>query len=395
MAVILAIGCLLAGRVEAEETSPATVRPSTVGALSETLTTTTGVAVSPVMVMGGMGAYKYVTTAPEQRGNLEWYCHPGVWGIALLVAGLSFLKTTCKVALPPAVSLPVDAIERLGNQFATPIAGLATVLPTAVKVGSALAAVPLVQPTIAYAAAVPVEALPATGLLTALSTFAFSVVWMSFNAVDTLVMLCPFGPVELVSKTLKGLVLVVLLGCAAISPFLALGLCVVIILIATKVAAWSFRIMVFGTVLLLDYLLPGVARSRADLGRPHAFVRCPALKIPARTYGRLSHAGGQLQFVYRSLPTFRVLTVTLPTLERYVIKGMIMPGMGDLTPTSEPTKVSFPPRYRQFESDLAWALGVKTVRESDLLRGWSACKHWFQEMFLSPAQPAPQRITLD
>ena len=49
-------------------------------ALSQTVTSTTGVAMSPLLGMGALGAWQYFRTDESQREFLPWYTEPWVWG---------------------------------------------------------------------------------------------------------------------------------------------------------------------------------------------------------------------------------------------------------------------------------------------------------------------------
>jgi hypothetical protein len=242
-----------------------------------------------------------------------------------------------------------------------------------------------------YASALPLESIPDWGIATAVTSFIFAVVWMSFNAVDTLVMLCPFGPVELISKLIKGMILVLILALAALSPILALILCAVIILIATKVAGWAYRVTIFGFVLIHDLLIPGSARKRIDLSAPHAFVKCKAKKIPTRTYGRITNEPEGLVFRYRPIFFAPKKKVILPSAERYIVKGILTSGMDDSVKTKQFCKATFPPRYKKQEEAIAASLGITDIRDCSLIRGWKGFKLWFSETFLGkPVELPPE-----
>ena len=59
--------------------------------MAQTISTITGVAISPLLGMGAVGAWQYFKwqQAPESsRGQLPWYANPLFWIPALLVVGL-------------------------------------------------------------------------------------------------------------------------------------------------------------------------------------------------------------------------------------------------------------------------------------------------------------------
>ena len=53
--------------------------------LSRQLTTLTGVAMSPLLGMGLLGATTYLQAPAERRAALPWHLQPWAWGPALLL----------------------------------------------------------------------------------------------------------------------------------------------------------------------------------------------------------------------------------------------------------------------------------------------------------------------
>ena len=350
------------------------------GTVAENVSEATGLGISPFFVMGAMGTYKYWTASEIERPNLEWYCHPAVWGTVWALLLLCALKVTISSAVP-GVTKPLDAVERATKQVSGPVAGLSVVGPSVLKASALFAATEQSAPRVVCASILPVEALPGWFMLMAVCIFGFGVVWLSFNAIDTLIFLCPFGAVEFVSKLFKvGLVLLIL-GAAWLSPILAMVICTILILIAAKIAGWAFRITVFGMVITTDYLFPWIARKKVDASNPHAFVACRPLRVPSRTYGRLTYADGQHHFTYRPFLILPQKRVTLPAVNRYVVRGVLMPSASDATPAKGSARIIFPPRYRGKEELLSRGLMINEVRDCAIIRGWKAVKNWFAEAF--------------
>jgi hypothetical protein len=372
--------------------APSHFSASSVGSIADTISTATGAAISPLLVVGTLGAWKYFRAEVNDRGNLPWFCHPAVWGLALFFSGLLLLKTTGKLVIPAPLAAPLDAVDHLARHTAGPVSGIGVALPISVQAINSFGA--LVQPRegIVTASLLPLTSIPAWGVTFAVTLFVFTVVWMSFNAVDTLVMLCPFGPVEFVSKLIKGAVLLLILVLTLFSPILALVFCGLIIAIATKVAGWAYRITIFGFVLMYDLLMPGSARKRIDVSAPHAFVKCKSLKIPARTYGRIASNNGVLIFQYKPVFFAPRRAVSLPNVERYIVKGLLMSGIHDAQKTKELCKISFPPRYKKHEEAIAASLGFTDIRDCSLVRGWKAMKLWFADTFLGKSVELPRTM---
>jgi hypothetical protein len=60
--------------------------------LAEGLTQITGVAISPLLGVSTVGAWKYFHTPEARRAQLPWFCRPYVWVTAFCLLGLCFLK---------------------------------------------------------------------------------------------------------------------------------------------------------------------------------------------------------------------------------------------------------------------------------------------------------------
>ena len=60
--------------------------------LAEGITQVTGVAISPLLGVSGVGAWQYFRTPETLRDQLPWFCHPVAWGIGAGLLALCFLK---------------------------------------------------------------------------------------------------------------------------------------------------------------------------------------------------------------------------------------------------------------------------------------------------------------
>src|SRR5262245_50674215 len=79
-------------------------------AAAQAISTITGVAISPLLGVSGVGAYKWFKTSPEQRGRLPWFAQPWFWVPALVLVALAFVKDTFGAVLPTAVKKPFDVV---------------------------------------------------------------------------------------------------------------------------------------------------------------------------------------------------------------------------------------------------------------------------------------------
>ena len=71
--------------------------------IAHTVTTVTGVAISPLLGVGAVGAYQHFNTPEEQRANLPWYTQPYFFVPALLLVAFVALKDVLGTAAPTAL----------------------------------------------------------------------------------------------------------------------------------------------------------------------------------------------------------------------------------------------------------------------------------------------------
>ncbi|MCD6051509.1 MAG: hypothetical protein K0Q55_2918, partial [Verrucomicrobia bacterium] len=86
-------------------------------AAATALTTITGVAISPLLGVGVVGAYTYFDTPREKHGQLPWYARPWFWVPALILVGLCFAKDTAGTALPTVLKKPLDIADAVENKI--------------------------------------------------------------------------------------------------------------------------------------------------------------------------------------------------------------------------------------------------------------------------------------
>src|SRR6185369_14670248 len=86
-------------------------------AAAQAISTITGVAISPLLGVSGVGAYKWFKAPPEKRAGLAWYAQPWFWVPALLLVLLALIKDTFGTALPTAVKKPFDVAELIENKI--------------------------------------------------------------------------------------------------------------------------------------------------------------------------------------------------------------------------------------------------------------------------------------
>src|SRR5580700_7717401 len=121
LAVIVGIICLTARAAPgASAPGPAQTKyppPPGVG-IAQTLTTITGVAISPLLGVSAVGCYQYCKAATdEERAKLPWFASPLFWVPAFLLVVACFIKDTAGTALPPGAKKPFDALETVEHKI--------------------------------------------------------------------------------------------------------------------------------------------------------------------------------------------------------------------------------------------------------------------------------------
>jgi hypothetical protein len=358
--------------------------------LSRQLTTLTGVAMSPLLGMGLLGASAYLQAPAETRASLPWHLQPWAWGPALLLVLCVALKDSL-LALPglSVLKKPLDAAEVVENKVSGAVAmplvaksaAAALALPLAAAVASAAQ---LVLPT-AHAAGpegaalggVATAAFYGVGLVLAAGVFAL--VWLVSHAVNVLVLLSPFALLGTSLKLARLALVGVPLLCAALSPWLGLLICAVYLAVAWWLAGRCFRLLVFGWVLSTDFLMLRWRRQRVEGPAVRAFS-AELEGVPVRTYGTLTRTeAGAVDFTFRPwlvLPA-RTVRVAESVVGLEVERGLLSPVVVREAPSPRVRAlVRLPPRYRKLENAVADALGALPVREVAAVRGLVTMWHW-------------------
>jgi hypothetical protein len=352
------------------------------------LSKATGLAISPLLVLAGEGAVQFYRASPDDLESLPWNARRAFWIPALVLILLVFLK---EVILGRFIALkkPLDMLQLVGNTISGILA-----CPLAV---SALAS--LLEPRLAGAIAwsgelllpVAYAASPAAGATTSVvgtlawvaaivGGFVFFVsLWMASNAVNVLLLLCPFGFVDNLVRLSRLLLLGIGLALVIFVPTVGIIVCLMLMAVALWLSGWSFRLMVFGAVFSLDVLFHRQP-DPADSGlRVFATGGLPA--VPARTYGRLRRGPLGLELTYR--PWLVLGKRTFRTSPEHVEIGAALVSPVILR-IKDPGKYEtleqlfrLPPRYRGREAEVAAALGGLRVRDTPLVQGFKALRNWF------------------
>ena len=99
-------GCPTAARAETSaEMAPSTSAATPGTDLAHAISEITGVAISPLLGVSAVGAWKYFhAQTPQQRARLPWFAQPWFWIPAFVLVTACFLKDT--VMIPASCQLP-------------------------------------------------------------------------------------------------------------------------------------------------------------------------------------------------------------------------------------------------------------------------------------------------
>lgn len=353
--------------------------------IATAISTVTGIGISPLLGTGAYGAYQWWSAPSDAaRAKLPWYAQPKFWVPALLLVAICAAKDTWGAVVPPGWKKPLDVLEAIENKFSGLVAAGA-VVPFAMDAlakllassGGPSAAAPQFVPT--GLATIQLAAFDGRWLLDVLTVpfgvLVFAIVWLASHAINMLILLSPWGAIDLALKAARTALLGLVATTAAIHPATGAVLSLAIIVVAYFVAGWAFRLTVFGSVFCWDFLTRKRERfSPAE--NDNAMFAGPALAgVPVRTSGRLvQRTQGGLEFVYRPWLVLRprVAAVPLEPERTAVGAGLLFSAILDERGRAV---FSLPPRYLGHEATLARAyLFGGGVQPAGLRKAWSALR---------------------
>ena len=375
---ILAAGLLwLPAAVYAQNSSspkPADPNPAS-KKLCETVSLITGVAISPMLGVGAVGAYQWWDAPKEKRAELPWFANPLFWIPALLLVGACFLKDTAGIALPVVLKKPFDVAETIEHKISGLVATGAFV-PIAASIFHAPA-----QPGAALAeagrAAIDLHWLY-NALMVPVAMAAFVIVFLASNAINTLILLSPFTTVDAALKGFRTTILASVVGTSFVNPWMGAAWALVVILFSWLIAGWSFRLSHFGMSFVWDFVTGRKNRFRPDAKENKMFLGRQTGKVPTRTYGKLSrNEMGELVFHYRPWLLLAQRRLVLPAGNYEAGRGVFYSEILRVEGDSAKTVMLLPPRYRGHEEEIAKIYHFTGVREVGLRAAWA----WLKSLF--------------
>jgi len=370
----------------AEAAKPAAEKPPGV-ALAGTISTVTGIAISPLLGTAAYGAYMNVTAkGDEARAKLPWFAHWSFFLPALLIVGVCAAKDSLGAVLPPGFKKPLDVLETVENK-ASGLVAAGAVIPLTMNtlsklmVGTKAAAA---GPALASGgfALIQFGTIDFSWLLNLLTVpfgvAMFAIVWMASHAINVLILLSPWGAIDAALKGMRTALLGLLTLSATVNPWVGAALSVVVIIIAYFVAGWAFRLTVFGTVFCWDFFTLRRHRFTPADNNNRLFTGANMGSVPPRTYGRLVlQPEGTLEFSYRPWLVLAECSAKVPVEKAGIAVGK---GLFFSNISAEATGSLFllPPRYHGHEDAVARAYQLGGgVKDAGLRRAWSVLKELF------------------
>ena len=342
--------------------------------MAQTLSMITGVAISPLMGVGAVGAWEWAKAkTPEQKAKLHWFANPLFWIPALLLVAACFAKDSAGIALPPGLKKPFDVAETIEHKISGLVATGAFV-PIAASIFHSSSTGDGASLSAAGFAAIDLSWLY-NALMIPIAMAAFVIVFLASNAINILILLSPFGAVDAALKAARTAVIASIAVTAFANPWVGAAWALIIIAICWLIAGWSFRLSHFGLSFIWDFVTLRSNRFKPDPIANKVFLGRKTDYVPARTYGKLSRdEKGNLVLKYRPWLFLPERRLTLPEKKYAAGKGAFFSEILQVDGDTTKLVLLLPPRYRGHESELVAIYGLTDVRDTGLLAAWAWCK---------------------
>ncbi len=352
---------------------------------AQTVSMVTGVAISPLMGVGAVGAYKWWKTPAERRASLPWFARPVFWIPALFLVAIVALKDLVGTAAPTALKKPFDAAEVVENKISALVAAgafiplIISIFPENPGPESGLAQLGFAAINAGWIG---------NALLVPFALVAFGMVWLASHAINILILISPFTIVDTGLKTARLFLLSLVTGLSFSNPYVGAAFCVVIIIAAYFLAGWSFRLSAFGTLYVWDLLTFRRRRFQPGAEANWMFTASTLQGAPIRTYGRLRREGpDRLVFEYRPWLFLAKRLFVLPEGNHFVGRGIIYDEIRRKEKEDSTPLFILPPRYHTHEEALARVYNFAGTQDIGLLKGMKAMWAWIKD-WLGNAAPA-------
>ncbi|MEN9573812.1 MAG: hypothetical protein RL514_1667 [Verrucomicrobiota bacterium] len=384
--VVLCLTLVVAHAAQPAAAAKPAPKPTPGMDVAHSITTITGVAISPLLGASAYGAFKWFKTDASQRDKLPWFAQVWFWLPALALVCVVALKDASGVVVPTALKKPLDVAEALENKVSGLVAAGAFVPIIASVFGSDVVKE-------AVAGNQMFASLGLSGVLNVLmvpfAIIAFAVVWLAAHAINMLILISPFATVDAGLKAFRTFLLSTVAVTGFASPMVGLVWSVIIIIASYFLAGWSFRIAVCGTQFIWDHLTFGRTRFQPDAKGNAMFLAREMEKVPIRTYGTLARTdAGELVFTYRPWLVLAPRTLTLPKATYAVGKGILHSQIVTVNGEEHTATFTLPPRYSTHEEALSQVYGWGATTDVGIVAGLKAIGRFISELCGFGAKPA-------
>jgi hypothetical protein len=347
----------------------------------------TGLAISPLLVLCALGWYDFnalggmnATTALPLHAN-PWFLIP--CSVVLLAV---ILKKIASPAIPMPIRKLLDASEYLEAKCSALVAAgvlLPTLITTMASIdGGATTASPQTAAFLGGSSSL-IWLIP-------LALIAYFSVWITFHAIDALIVLSPFAVIDAMLVAVRGSFLAVLLIAFLISPLLAFALCLPLIICSFFIAGWCIRLDLFALCVATDLLfLRRPTQSIREAGA-RAFIAARGYGLPVRTMGFATPCAKGVRFRYRPLFVCPIRTIEMEATSAVLVHGTLWSTLR--AGATSRGVVAFPPRYSRVTDELARMFNAP-VREGLLRRSWRGVREGIASILGGPAASDPQTST--
>jgi hypothetical protein len=322
----------------------------------------TGLAISPLLVLVAIGWTDFASA-----GGAPLPMHANLWILVpcTTVLAMVLMKKLATPAIPLPIRKLLDAAEYLEAKLSALVAA-GLLLPTIV---SSVAAATGGSGAAAQAAGISADWAGYT-LIALVAVVLFGAVWLTFHMVDALIVLSPFALLDMALASAR-LAVLALVGLALlVSPFVALALCLPIIVLSLMFAGWCIRLDLFALTFATDILFGRAATTDPD-APVRSFLASRGLGAPIRTMGHATPADGTVRFTYRPFFVFPRRTIALPASRCTIVRGAVWPTIH----AGEPRRrlLSLPPRYTRHSERIAARFDAR-AEDGALIRAWKGMR---------------------
>jgi hypothetical protein len=343
---------------------------------AEALSQATELAISPLLTLSVLSAWRYLTADAAGRAALPFFCQPWCWGVGFFILALVLFKEVV-IARIPGAKKPLDVLQVAENKISGLLASPLAIGALAWALHRAMAGISQQQVAgIFYASAWAADGAASAPLPSWLSwTFAvvgasvvYGSVWLASHTIDVLILLSPFGLVDNALKVMR----LGLLGAVALLskyvPTVGLVVCLGLVLVALLTAGFSYRLMRFGISFSLGFLK--TAPNPQVAGRVFAYSG-PRLGLPVRTSGWLIRSGDEIVFRYRRafVVPRQIAVPASVVLEKGLFHAVVLDSGGGMV-------ARLTPSAQGHEAEVAALFGAAEVREAPARRALASIGAW-------------------